>query len=67
MGARAKEIMMTGEYRGDKDDSVLLFFNFSVHETMTPHAARSKFLDLLLVLAILSDRHKKYLFLMSVA
>jgi hypothetical protein len=28
MGARAKEIRMMGEYRGDKDDSALLFFNF---------------------------------------
>jgi hypothetical protein len=28
MRARAKEIRMTGEYRGDKDDNALLFFNF---------------------------------------
>jgi hypothetical protein len=28
MGARAKEIMMTEEYRGDEDDNTLLFFIF---------------------------------------
>jgi hypothetical protein len=54
---------MTEEYRGDEDDNTLLFFIFSVHKTMTPHTARSKFLDLLLVPTVLSDRHKKYSFL----
>jgi hypothetical protein len=30
------EVRTTREYRGDKDDITLLFFNFSVCETTTP-------------------------------
>jgi hypothetical protein len=42
------------------------FSIFSVHETMTPRAAHSKILHSLLVPVVLSVRHKKYSFFVSV-